>query len=119
VNNAAVTKMALYPFVRFRLYALNSNGGPGSVKAPGEADSLIRIFIVDDHHHFRTQLRSLLESVEEWQVCGEAENGVEAIEKHWSFQPHVTAMDFNMPELNGLHASHAILRKCPTRRFYY
>ena len=75
--------------------------------------NLARIFIVDDHHYFRAQLRGLLESVEEWEVCGEAENGREAIEKHSFFQPHVTVMDFNMPELNGLHASRAILRKCP------
>jgi DNA-binding NarL/FixJ family response regulator len=74
---------------------------------------VIRIFIVDDHHHFRTQLRALLESVQEWQVCAEAENGWEAIEKHSAIQPHVTVMDFHMPELNGLHASRAILRKCP------
>lgn len=74
---------------------------------------LIRIFIVDDHQHFRAKLRALLEAVEAWEVCGEAENGCEAIEKHSSTQPHVTVMDFHMPELNGLHTSRAILRKCP------
>jgi DNA-binding NarL/FixJ family response regulator len=74
---------------------------------------LARIFIVDDHHHYRLQLRTLLESVEDWEVCGEAENGWEAVEKHSWIQPHVTVMDFSMPELNGLHASRAILRKCP------
>jgi DNA-binding NarL/FixJ family response regulator len=74
---------------------------------------LARIFIVDDHHHYRLQLRTLLESVEDWEVCGEAENGWEAVEKHSWIQPHVTVMDFNMPELNGPHASRAILRKCP------
>jgi DNA-binding NarL/FixJ family response regulator len=74
---------------------------------------VIRILIADDHHQFRTQLKVLLESVEEWQVCGEAHNGVEAIEKHRHTEPHVTVMDFNMPELNGLLASREILRKCP------
>ena len=74
---------------------------------------VIRILIVDDHHQFRAQLRSLLESIEEWQVCGEAQNGIEAVEKHCDIQPHVTVMDFNMPELNGLLASREILRKHP------
>jgi DNA-binding NarL/FixJ family response regulator len=74
---------------------------------------LARILIVDDHHRFRVQLRSLLESVDEWEVCAEAENGKEAVEKHSAAQPHVTVMDFNMPVLNGLEASRAILRKCP------
>jgi DNA-binding NarL/FixJ family response regulator len=72
-----------------------------------------RIFIVDDHHHVRLQLRHLLESVTEWEVCGEAVNGWEAVEKHPSFQPHVTVMDFNMPVLNGLEAARLILQQCP------
>jgi len=75
--------------------------------------SLIRILIVDDHHQFRARLRSLIESIEDWEVCAEAQNGVEAVEKHWYIQPHVTVMDFNMPDLNGLLASREILRKSP------
>ena len=75
--------------------------------------SLIRILIVDDHNQFRAQLKTLLESIEEWQVCGEAQNGAEAVEKHWNIQPHVTVMDFNMPDINGLLASREIIRKCP------
>jgi DNA-binding NarL/FixJ family response regulator len=35
------------------------------------------------------------------------------VEKHWYIQPHVTVMDFNMPDLNGLLASREILRKSP------
>lgn len=74
---------------------------------------MIRIFIVDDHNDYRTHLRTLLESVKEWKVCAEAVNGIEAVQKHSHFQPHITVMDFNMPELNGLLASREILRKCP------
>lgn len=74
---------------------------------------MIRILIVDDHRQFRAQLRALLESIGEWEVCAEAQNGVEAIEKHGHIQPHVTVMDFNMPDLNGLLASREILRICP------
>jgi DNA-binding NarL/FixJ family response regulator len=74
---------------------------------------MMRIFIVDDHHHFRAQLRDLVQSVEEWEVCGEAENGSEAVVKHPLMQPHLTVMDFNMPILNGLDASRAILRNYP------
>lgn len=44
---------------------------------------MVRIFIVDDHPHFREHLRAFLESVQEWRVCGEAENGREAVEKHF------------------------------------
>lgn len=55
----------------------------------------------------------MLESVEEWQVCGEAKNGVDAVEKHYHVQPDTTVMDFNMAGLNGLLASREILRKYP------
>jgi DNA-binding NarL/FixJ family response regulator len=78
-----------------------------------DGGSLIRILIVDDHNQFRAQLKTLLESIEEWQVCDEAQNGAEAVEKHCKVQPHVTVMDFNMPDINGLLASREILRKCP------
>src|ERR1700682_3550577 len=38
----------------------------------------------------------VLESVEEWHVCGEAENGREAVEKQSFHQPHIKVMDFNL-----------------------
>jgi DNA-binding NarL/FixJ family response regulator len=78
-----------------------------------ERERMTRILIVDDHHHYRVQLRNLLESEPEWEICGEAADGQEAVEKHSAIQPHVTVMDFNMPRLNGLDASRAILQRCP------
>jgi DNA-binding NarL/FixJ family response regulator len=45
-------------------------------------------------------------------VCCEAATGKEAVEKH-SREAHVTLMDFNMPEMDGLKASRLILLKCP------
>jgi DNA-binding NarL/FixJ family response regulator len=72
-----------------------------------------RIFIVDDHHHVRRQLRSLIESQRDWKVCCEATDGREAVEKHSGVEPHVTLMDFNMPEMDGLKASKIILSKRP------
>lgn len=74
---------------------------------------MTRILIVDDHHDYRARLRKLIESEPDWQICGEAADGKEAVEKHSSIQPHVTVMDFNMPRLNGLDASRAILQKYP------
>jgi len=75
--------------------------------------SLVRIFIADDRNAYRTHLRTLPGSVKEWKVCAEVVNGIEAVEKHSHFQPHLTVMDFNMSELNGLVASREILRQCP------
>jgi len=44
----------------------------------------IRILVVDDDAPIRQHLRFLLQSHSDWEVCGEAENGVDAIEKHSS-----------------------------------
>jgi DNA-binding NarL/FixJ family response regulator len=75
--------------------------------------ALTTILIADDHSFYRAQLRTLLESVQNWQVCAEAVNGTEAVEMHSYFEPDITVMDFNMPEVNGLLASREILRKSP------
>jgi len=75
--------------------------------------AVTKILIADDHNFYRAQLRTLLESVQNWQVCAEAVNGVEVIEMHSYFDPDITVMDFNMPEVNGLLASREILRKFP------
>ena len=73
---------------------------------------LAKIFIVDDHDHVRRHLRRLIELKRDWVVCCEAANGKEAVEKH-PRDAHVTLMDFNMPEMDGLKASRLILLKCP------
>jgi DNA-binding NarL/FixJ family response regulator len=73
---------------------------------------LTNIFIVDDHDHVRRHLRRLIEMQQDWVVCCEAANGQEAVEKHPQ-EAHVTLMDFNMPEMDGLKASRLILSKCP------
>jgi DNA-binding NarL/FixJ family response regulator len=68
---------------------------------------------VDDHDHVRRQLRFLIEAQDDWTVCCEATDGHEAVEKHPAADPHVTVIDFNMPQMDGLQASRLILTKSP------
>src|ERR1700752_1910123 len=73
----------------------------------------VRIVIADDHEIFRRGLRSLLESHSDWQVCGEAGNGREAIEKVRELKPDVVVLDVTMPQVNGLEAAREIRRIVP------
>ena len=72
-----------------------------------------RILIVDDYEVTRRGVRASIESHDGWQICGEAATGLEAVEKARIFRPDVVVMDIAMPGMNGLEASHYILKANP------
>lgn len=55
----------------------------------------------------------MLESHVDWQVCGEAGNGIKAIERYTQLKPDLMIVDVSMPVLNGLDASREILKLSP------
>ena len=73
----------------------------------------VRILIADDHELVREGLRALLASRPAWEVCGEAADGVEAIEKAAELQPDIVLLDVSMPRLSGLEAAAHIHRQSP------
>jgi DNA-binding NarL/FixJ family response regulator len=75
-----------------------------------------RILIVDDHEIFRKGIRSLLESCASWEVCGEASNGLEAVEAARKLAPDIVVMDIGMPYVNGLQATKQIRKELPETR---
>jgi signal transduction histidine kinase/ActR/RegA family two-component response regulator len=72
-----------------------------------------RILIADDHEVLRRGIRTMLESEKEWEVCGEAIDGQEVVEKAASLNPDLVILDINMPVLNGVAAVREILRHRP------
>lgn len=79
---------------------------------------MTRILIVDDHHAARTTLRELLDW-HSFQVCGDAQNGKEAIEKVAELKPEIVLMDINMPVLNGIAAAQEIRRIAPSTKIVF
>src|ERR1700687_257411 len=75
-----------------------------------------RILVADDHPVFRFGLSSLLGSTERWEVCGEAADGRDAVEKCRQLKPDLLILDICMPRLNGVDAARQILRNNPEQR---
>jgi len=75
--------------------------------------SNVQILLVDDHELFRRTTRSFVESHPNWTVCGEAGDGIEAVEKAKKLRPNVILMDINMPRMDGAEATRIIRREVP------
>ncbi|HEX4074902.1 MAG TPA: response regulator transcription factor [Candidatus Acidoferrales bacterium] len=68
----------------------------------------IRILLADDHAETRQATRRLLAGHSDWIVCGEADNGLEAVEKVATLKPDLVVLDLSMPKMNGIEAAKII-----------
>jgi DNA-binding NarL/FixJ family response regulator len=73
----------------------------------------LQILIADDNPLVRYGLRILLQRHDGWTVCGEAADGLEALEKAASLKPNVVLLDISMPKLDGLSALPLLREKVP------
>ena len=76
----------------------------------------LRILVAEDHPLFRKGMISLLTSVTEFEVVGEAATGEEAVARATDLQPDVVLMDLQMPEVNGIEATRMIVQESPSVR---
>jgi DNA-binding NarL/FixJ family response regulator len=74
---------------------------------------LLRILIADDHEAVRKGVCAILGSRVDVEVCGEAENGKEAIEKANALKPDLIILDITMPVLSGFDAAREIRKTLP------
>jgi DNA-binding NarL/FixJ family response regulator len=73
----------------------------------------MRILIVEDHPMFRDGLFKMLETVEGFEVVGEAASGEEAVELAEQLKPNIILMDINLPKLSGIEATKRIVQTIP------
>ncbi|MGA2923181.1 MAG: response regulator transcription factor [Candidatus Sulfotelmatobacter sp.] len=69
---------------------------------------MTRILIADDSQPVRCGLRTLLGLNADWEVCGEAVDGADAVEKADQLAPDLILMDFSMPQMDGVQAARKI-----------
>jgi DNA-binding NarL/FixJ family response regulator len=93
-----------------------SGSGTGSSSTSSSSSAEIRVVLADDHALVRQGFRRILEDEPDITVVGEAGTGLAAIELVRTTQPDVVVMDMSMPEMNGLHAAHEILKLRPSTR---
>jgi len=74
---------------------------------------VVRILLAEDHSVVRTGLRLIIDHEEDMAVVGEAEDGLQAIQKAHEVRPDVIVMDMTMPGLGGLEATRQIKRDLP------
>lgn len=74
-----------------------------------------RVLVAADSSTDRRLLVALLESDPDFLVIGETDNGVEAVDLAVRLEPDMVAMDLDMPLMNGIEATRAIMERCPTR----
>jgi len=74
---------------------------------------MIRLLVADDHELMRRGICQLLQMRKDWQVCGEAGNGRQAVELAAQLKPDIAILDIGMPDLNGLEATRQIKKVSP------
>lgn len=72
-----------------------------------------RVLIVDDHAFVRRGVQMILESIPDWELCGQASDGLEAIQMVEQLKPDVVLMDVTMPGMDGIQATRLLRNANP------
>lgn len=81
-----------------------------------QVSETIRLVIADDIPLFREMLVHTLEEESDIEIVAHAANGLEAVEACRTHRPHIILLDVEMPKMNGVEATKAIVSECPSTR---
>src|SRR5512146_3437437 len=76
----------------------------------------IRIFLIDDHNLFRSGVKALLARQPDFEVVGEAADGLEGLKRAQQIKPDVVLLDLNMPGISGREAVKMLVEELPRTR---
>lgn len=74
---------------------------------------MTKIIIVDDHQLFREGVKRILDFENSFEVVAEGDDGIETVRLYEEYSPDVVLMDINMPQMNGVEATEALIEKYP------
>lgn len=74
---------------------------------------------MDDHEIVRIGVRILLADRRQWDICGEAQDGAEAVEKVAQLSPDVVILDLTMPVMSGFDAAQRIRQISPATKIVF
>jgi DNA-binding NarL/FixJ family response regulator len=83
------------------------------------ATSSFRILIVDDYEPWRRVISWLLRGYPEWEIVGEAADGMEAVRKAEELQPDVILLDIGLPKLHGIEVANSVRRIVPQAKMLF
>jgi DNA-binding NarL/FixJ family response regulator len=83
------------------------------------SDGKVRILVVEDNEPFRRFIASTLRDRKNFNVIGEACDGLKAVQQAEALQPDLILLDIGMPELNGLDAARQISHLAPNARIIF
>ncbi len=78
-----------------------------------------RLLIVDDHEAIRLGVRTLFASTDSVKICGEAQNGVDAVRMVWELSPDLVILDLSMPGMNGFETAEQIRAIAPSVKIVF
>jgi DNA-binding NarL/FixJ family response regulator len=84
-----------------------------------QREPAVRILVVEDHEPFRRYFCSTLEQRADFQVIGQASDGLEAIQKTQELQPDLVLLDVGLPKLNGLEAAKQVRKLAPLAKILF
>lgn len=86
---------------------------PTRLVQPGATGNKIRILIVDDNKDTRNHVSRLIAFESDMEVVAQAYNGITGLELAGEYQPHIVLMDINMPDMDGISATHEMSAQYP------